>query len=497
MPEEKDYQHPENKKLTQERKPELATPLEDVRAPMRELPYETAIVSSLASEKAKEILNQVNTPLTESSLEPTFKWKELFGPEIHPFLLKEIHETKKLGRGLSLVMSTVEVKYSDDLRTQKELPFGFIMMEKNEQEKRGGRAFILVDDESDLPHGEIQGKIHVPEEVLRKINIGLQARGRIPFPRELSNKALLAGGKKVKNAEFVDENAKFFTIVNFILSDGERVPYVCNRVGSDQSQGEQVVIRYEGTSDTKGRNYYGLVQQTRPILGRKMDETVRYFRALGVDEGTEFAAETGLDMKWGKVTDTHHIIQDPETDAITSSLKIFSINPQIGLGSETKAQILTEKEFEDLGYVLYIPEDIVEAVKTGYITEANTITGLVSTMIKHEELGYGPNYDPNKKVVFEERFLPQLGKTALVMPTVGIDKGEKIGSVDPDSGKSRISYQVNKGGVEILDPKAKYVALSIEEILERLDQCGFDVVTASSLSKSLFAEQILVAKGAK
>lgn len=469
---------------------DTSLPVPDIIAkPNLERPDATVEFSKFYADQLRRLhLEALNGKLQENSLYPLYTEHELFGHEVSPFFFERTEKAEMVGDDVALALTNVIFGYKEDGKTPKLGKFGYLMMKESSFREKGALYFVLTNGQPDLPSGEVQGKVVMSEEVLSDANEGLKNRGRALLPEKLSSKDSV-GSNSVRNVEFNDSNETFFTILTMNLDNGKRSPMLFNRLGDDGSHGEVNVVRF-----TDGD--FGFVINPRPLIGGPVIESPRGFSAKGEEKYAELKQETGLNIEWGELVDRSRLIQDPATDFVFPDLNVVRFDKLLQMSIDEKYQKLTDEGFEALIHGRMSGQEIIASIERGEIVDTFTITGITALMIKTGELVLSPHYKPGLNLVMEERFLPQLARTNLVIPRGPIDRGKKMAEIPPDTGKARIFYHLRGGNPTILQPESgptpKYVKVPLSEVTKKLENCELDVVTGAGIAKGMIDTGLLV-----
>lgn len=464
---------------------------EIIAKPYLERPEATVEFSKFYADQLRRLhLEALNGPLVENNLYPLYTPHELFGHEVHPFFFERTEKVDLVGDDVALALTNVIFGYKEDGKTPILGKFGYLIMKEDSFRRKGALYFVLTNGQSELPAGEVQGEVAMGEEVLKETNEGLKNRGRAILPEGLVSRGN-QGPNSVKNVEFNDSNEKFFTILSINLKDGRRLPLLFNRLGADGSHGEVNVVRF-----TSGD--FGIVVNPRPLIGGPVIETPRGFSAKGEEKYDELMQETGLKIEWGELIDKSRLIQDPSTDFVFPDLSVVRFDKMFQMGVDEKYQKLTDEGFEALVHGRMSGQEVIASIERGEIVDTFTISGIAALMIKTGELVLSSHYKPGLNIVMEEKYLPQLARNHLAIPRGPIDRGTKISEVPPDTGKARIFYHLRSGNPAILVPDSgptpKYVKVPVTDVVNKLANHDFDVVTAAGLARGLIDRRLLVHK---
>jgi hypothetical protein len=435
-------------------------------------------------------LEALNGPLVENNLYPLFTPYEMFGLEVQNSFLERTKKVDMVGDKVALALISVIFGYEKDGKTPKYGQFGPLIMKESAFRQEGSLYFVLTNGQPEIPTGDIQGEVVMSEEMLREINEGLRKRERAILPEGLAGRGN-QGPNSVRSVDFNDGNERFYTVISLNLNDGRRLPLLFNRLGDDGSHGEVSVVRF-----TDGD--FGLVVNPRPLIGGSVIELPRGFSAKGEEKYAELRQETGLKIEWGELVEKSRLMQDTATDFVFPDLSVVRFDKMHEMGMDEESQRLTDEGLESLVHGRMSSQEVIASIERGEIVDTYTITGITALMIRTGELVYSSHYKTGLNLVMEERFLPQLARTGLVIPRGPIDRGTKIAEIPPDTGKARIFYQLRSGNPAILVPDSgptpKYVKVPVMDVVNKLANHDFDIVTAAGVAKGLIDKRILIHK---
>lgn len=448
---------------------------------------DSILPSELAGRLIQSHQEALNKPLSERGLYPLYTEHELWAHELHPFFFLEAEQVDMVGDHIGFPMNKVIFGYEKDGKTPRWGTYGYLMMTEEGFRKEGALHLVLTEGETSLPKGQIQGRVEFDENMLRDINKGLRERGRAELPQELEGDSP-KGGDKVKEFEFNDRNDTFFTILSLTKDDGRRMPLLFSRLAEDGTQGEVNLVRF-----TNGD--FGFVVNPRYLINANAIEIPRGWSKQGEEKYAELRQETGLDINWGELTESSTLVQDPSTDYVFPTLSTVSFNKFQKMKIDPEYQKITDEGFEALVQGRFSPKETVQSIRRGLIYDSFSITGLTSVMLRSGELAYNPHYKPLNVVLERRYFLQQGNRVGLAIPRGPVGSGVKVGEVPPDTGKSRIVYQLERGDTSILERSERqpeYLSVPVDKAIGMMANLEFDVVTHSALAKGFIDRELLV-----
>jgi len=482
--------------IGEEAKGELPLP-EIITKPNTENPRVMSEMERRYSDWRRELhLRALNKNL--AGLHPEFSSYDLQVAELSPYLFEETTDVSKVGDGLHLV-NTRYIALNREKGSEREGEFKYLMGGRYFYEKEGALQVVLAGKDEELPkwETEVKGGLHIGRDELEKINATLNERNRLLLPDKLSRPQVLQS-RKIEQLWLNRSNERYFDVLT-LGHPSTGVPLLLSRLGDNGSNGLVYVVRYDNGE-------YGLQVTYRPLLSRLVIETPRGFSDREESDFDELEQETGLELEASNIKFKQQMLNDPRMEYSQPTLYVLDLPKERRMKFDVTKQT-KDKGYEDLLHGRMSAEEAMSLIDKGDIVDAFTISSLVTAWLRFGDIELNDQYKLiDLSVVMEERFLPQLAEKRLVIPRGGIDQGVKISELAPNTGNARIFYQIRIGSTDILqsksekhavNPKRKLVKVPLLEVVDKLKEHEFDIVTASAITQVLIKRGILIPKEIK
>ncbi len=423
---------------------------------------------------------------------------------------EKIIEIPGSDHAMALINSTRGVSAEGKILEGK---FDSIFMTKEAYEARGAKVIVLTDANSDVPQGELQGRIQIPDDMLSEINSQLKDLNRVTLPETLKASEQKSGADGVKGFEIVPEKAAgndFFYKRGHIglvlkLDSGKSILMTHNALNEKGEQGSVNLVRF---NDGK----YGMVNTVRmlvgagsiyrPEIGRGYADVMvdRYAKQIKEKYGVvmspdQVQMELGLVAEEALHVETHQLRQDVSYENVTPKLQILEFDKDVVMKTAPDHIQHMLEEFEGLTPIRRTPEQILKDIDDGTIVDGFTIGVMGSEFLNKGIVKLNPKY-ADDCVALEMRSIPQLGgKVDFVVPQgPAYEPGmHTVGQVHPNTGNARFWYQVRiTADPKVLDQNAFYVRMPVTEVLERIKDLKFSTVDAAVLFRALYNQRVLI-----
>ncbi len=233
-------------------------------------PIEAADIARKLEFHERRQLHDLNVPLVDAGLAFPFQPEDV--RRAHPQECDVLTSTEAVivpersDHAMALIKSTRGFSPEGTLLTGK---FDSIFMKREAYEKRGGKIVVIADKDTEVPSGEVQGRVQIPSPILDEINGQLKDINRTPLSEDLAGDKQQEGAETVTGFDIVpdksDKSNSFFYNrghVGLVLNtdSGRSILMTKNALNE---RGEQGSINLVELTDGK----YGIVNTVRMLVG--------------------------------------------------------------------------------------------------------------------------------------------------------------------------------------------------------------------------------------
>jgi len=435
----------------------------------------------LLEQLLQEHLFELNDLLRKNLLHPLFSRFEIMeGTELKMPWLVKTKFVNKFKNGLNFPVIVTIFGKKDDGQDQSGIYYpAFFDQEKVSQS--GAIQICLTKSKIDPKNQPTNPDFYIPPLLLKEINLHLNQRDRLLLPDGLTKKT--NNSLEITDYEFDDTNKKFYTLL-VLKSGNQEFPLTFHRVGNNGSNGEVYVVHFSDHS-------FALIENKRPLIGVNILEIPRGYANPVDSKYRELWEETGLDAEKSRMISESILIADPEYSFIKPTLRILSFDQSQKMRSVNNGQKIDEEDFEYITHKKIPLTQLVTSIRNGEIYDSHSLSALFIHFLNNRVLLPNSQKNLDHFIVFENKSFFVYGGKHLVLPHGPVNLGKYYGDVIPDTGSSRVFYQVNLIGQKDL-LKSEYQSLSLLEVLKKSASGYFDIATLSALFKFFLMENYLV-----
>jgi hypothetical protein len=436
----------------------------------------------LLEQLLQEHLFEINDLLDKNRTNPTFSRYEIMeGTELKmPWLVKTKLVNKfKNGLHFPLIDAVFGKKDNGQDQTGAYYPAFF---EQEKVQKEGSVQICLLNSKDKIESKTINPDFYINPSLLKEINTHLNQRDRLLLPSSLSEKTN-SNSVEITDYQIDDTNSHFYTLL-ILKSKDQEYPLTFHRVGNNGSNGEVYVIHF---SD----NTFGLIENKRPLIGVSILEVPRGYANKVDSKYRELWEETGLDAENSHLVSESILVADPEYSFIKPFLRVFSFDKSKKMRSVNNGQKIDEEDFEYITPKKVSLKNILDYIRNGEVYDSHSLSALFIHFLNSRVLLPNNQKNLDQSIVFENKSFFVYGQKQMILPRGPINQGKYFGDIVPDSGSSRIFYQINRINKKDL-PLGEYQSLNIKEILKKSAAAYFDIVTTSAIFKYLLMEKYLI-----
>lgn len=436
----------------------------------------------LLEQLLQEHLFELNDLLTKNRTDPPFSRYEIMeGTELKMPWLVKTKLVNKFKNGLHFPLISTVFGKKDDGQDQAGAYYP-AFFEKEKAKNEGSIQICLLNSKDKIKTKFQNPDFYIASKLLKEINTHLNQRDRLLLPSSLSDKNT-SNLIKITDYQIDDTNSRFYTLI-ILKSEDQEYPITFHRVGNNGSNGEIYVIHF--SDDT-----FGLIENKRPLIGVNILEVPRGYANPIDSKYRELWEETGLDAQNSKLISEVSLVADPEYSFIKPFLRILSFDKSQQMRTVNNGQKIDEEDFEYITQKKVPLSQLINFIRNGEIYDSHSLSALFIHFLNSRILLPNSQKNLDQSIVFENKSFFVYGQKHLVLPHGPVNQGKYLGDIVPDSGSSRIFYQINQISQKEL-PKGEYQSLTIKKILEKINQNYFDIVTLSALLKFLLTQNYLI-----
>ncbi|MFI5240986.1 MAG: hypothetical protein ACHQUA_00980 [Microgenomates group bacterium] len=459
-------------------------------------------------------LVRLNTLLMESELAFPFSPEDVRRADPHE--CDVLIETEKViappgsDHAMALIKSTRGISDEGLVLSGK---FDSIFMTDQAYKERGAKVVVLTDEETELPKGEVQGRIHIPDEVLSEINEKLGELNRTPLSQDLASEQSQDQSDRVVGYDLVPEEGKgneFFYKRGHIglvlkLESGKSRIITKNALNERKEHGSVNLIRF--TDGTYGmvntvRMLVGAGASYRPEIGRGYADVMvdKYAKAIKEKYGRDMnpdqvEMELGLAVKNALRIETKQLRQDLAYEDVMPKLQIMDFDKDAVMKTAPSHIQHLMEEFEGLTPIKKSPEEVLKLMETGQMVDGFSMAVFASEFLNRGIVKINPRY-ADVGVALEIQSHPQLGKRLYYGVPQGpaFQKGmHTVGQIHPNTGNARFWYQARvTTDASVLKNGGLYANVPVKEVARRLADLEFSTVDAATLFRVLYSQRVII-----